>query len=183
MTPAGKTGTIEFSRPVSTAGITEKEAHFTIEATPAECAALAQRLGLKALTRLSADLTLVPERNRRLCLEGHLTADVVQVCVVSLADIAAAIDERFTLHFSPDAVPEATPGGEVTVLVDAEDPPEPLIGETIDLGEAVTEHLVLALDPYPRLPGATFAYALPEDPDAEGAASPFAKLAALKPGR
>jgi hypothetical protein len=53
-----------------------------------------------------------------------------------------------------------------------------LTGPTLDLGPIVMEHFVLAIDPYPRAPGA-------ELPDGgEGAAdspdSPFAVLARLK---
>ena len=51
-------------------------------------------------------------------------------------------------------------------------------GDSVDLGEAIAEQLALALDPYPRVPGA----ALPgegegEEPPPSG---PFAGLAALR---
>ena len=57
--------------------------------------------------------------------------------------------------------------------------PEPLVGGVIDIGEAVTQQLVLALDPYPRKPGAVPPApmegdtGLPEN-------GPFAALSALK---
>jgi hypothetical protein len=61
-----------------------------------------------------------------------------------------------------------------------EEPPEPVGPRGIDLGEAVAQQLALALDPYPRAPGA----ALPEDLRAEtGAESPFAVLERLKRGK
>ena len=50
---------------------------------------------------------------------------------------------------------------------------------TIDLGAIATEFLILAIDPYPRKPGAVF-----QSPSAgEPAAHPFAALAALKKGQ
>ena len=56
-----------------------------------------------------------------------------------------------------------------------------MAGEHLELGEAIAEQLSLALDPYPRVPGAT----LELDDDAEAAPeatrpNPFAKLAGLK---
>jgi hypothetical protein len=61
------------------------------------------------------------------------------------------------------------------------DPPDPIIGGVIDLGQVVAEQLVLALDPFPRAPGAAFDS--PADaPAAEGTPTPgpFAALAALR---
>ena len=47
---------------------------------------------------------------------------------------------------------------------------------TIDLGEAAAEQLALALDPYPRAPGAVLE--MEEEPEA----APFAALAAFPAG-
>ena len=66
---------------------------------------------------------------------------------------------------------------EVGCQPEAEGPPEPVGPQGIDLGEAVAQQLAIALDPYPRAPGA----ALPEEPRAAG--GPFAALKSLKRGR
>ena len=56
------------------------------------------------------------------------------------------------------------------------DGPEPLAGGAVDLGAIATEFLILAIDPYPRKPGAVF-----EPPDVgDDSDQPFAALAALK---
>jgi hypothetical protein len=60
---------------------------------------------------------------------------------------------------------------------DADDPPDVLDGEDIDLGGYVVEHLSLELDPFPRAPGAEF-IAPKDDTDL----SPFAVLRLLKKG-
>jgi hypothetical protein len=60
-----------------------------------------------------------------------------------------------------------------------EDPPEPLDSGHIDLAALAVEFLALALDPFPRKPGAVFADA----PDVETEGGPFAALSALKAGR
>jgi hypothetical protein len=59
------------------------------------------------------------------------------------------------------------------------DQPEVVASPAIDLGGTVLEHFSLALDPYPRAPGAK----LPAEPEIgvdEPVQSPFAALAGLK---
>lgn len=133
--------------------------------------ALARRLGLLALDRLEAEVTAKPLANGRLVrVEGRLSADLVQECVVSLAPVPAQLAETFTAFFGEEEA-SADPSDEVDVPFDA-DLPEPIEDGTVDLGELVAQHLSLALDPYPRAPGARF-----EAPAAEGTPSPFAALA------
>jgi hypothetical protein len=52
------------------------------------------------------------------------------------------------------------------------DEPEPLEGDRIDLGEIVAEELALAIDPYPRAPGAELAAAAPAAGDTEPVPGP-----------
>jgi hypothetical protein len=60
---------------------------------------------------------------------------------------------------------------------DAPDPPELLVGNTLDVGEAIAEHLALALEPYPRAPGAEFQILAEAEPvEAEKRPNPFAIL-------
>jgi uncharacterized metal-binding protein YceD (DUF177 family) len=70
------------------------------------------------------------------------------------------------------------------LAVHAEDPPEVAVGGRIDLGEIAVVHLALALDPYPRAPGAAFdakAWGVePEKDEKPTTVSPFAALAKLK---
>jgi hypothetical protein len=80
---------------------------------------------------------------------------------------------------APHSAAATKPGAEVQLDAGAIDPPEPLTGSVLNLGPLIVEHFVLALDPYPRAPGAVLP---PEatDSDDQGEASPFAALAALK---
>jgi hypothetical protein len=135
-----------------------------IEATPGERAALARRFGLRSLDRLAAEVRLAPF-GRGVRLEAALEADVVQDCVVSLQPVPGKVADRFTLVYG-----EAPAGDEETVV-------EPLEGDTIDIGEAVAQQLSLALDPYPRAPGAAID---PRWSGGETAERPFAALAKWK---
>jgi uncharacterized metal-binding protein YceD (DUF177 family) len=168
--------TPEFARPVAVDQLHDHGAEFAIEANPAERAALAKRFGILAIDSLAATLHLKPFGRDMVRLAGHLKAEVHQACVVTLVDVRQNIDEPFERLYSPAAVAEDDATGEIDLEVEGEEPADPLIGGIIDIGEAAAEHLALALDPYPRAPGAVF-----EAPAGEGAESgPFAALAKLK---
>jgi hypothetical protein len=58
--------------------------------------------------------------------------------------------------------------------------PEPLPADAIDLGEAVVQQLAVALDPYPRKPGAEIPAEYSGAADTDGRGGPFASLARLR---
>lgn len=167
----------EFSRPVAVEQLREQGAELVIEANAAERAALAKRFGILAINSLAATLHLKPFGRDMVRLTGHLKAEVHQACVVTLVDVPQSIDEPFERLYSPAAIAADDGTGEIELEVEGEEPADPLIGGIIDIGEATAEQLALALDPYPRAPGAVF-----EAPaEADGAATgPFAALAKLK---
>ena len=163
----------ELHRPLPAARVTEAEQVFPVEANAAECAALAARMGLVALGSLSC-----PFRLRRLAsgadfvieAHGRLRAEVVQICVVSLDPFPAVVEEDFTVHFVSAA---DGPAEDDLADFDPEAVDEiPIAGGVLDLGEAAAEQLALALDPYPRKPGA----ALPAELEPPAAGHPFAAL-------
>ncbi len=168
----------EFSRPfrlehLGNAAVTER-----LSATPAERAALARRFGLISLDRLEAELTVAWRAAGTLLeVSGRLWAAAVQRCVVTLEPLPVQLDEAVALRFASAGArpsPHAPPDEEPEEAFDP-DAPDPLPPEGLDLGEEVAQALSLALDPYPRAPGAS----LPEAAG-DGADHPFAKLRALK---
>ncbi len=149
-------------------------------ATEAELRAVAAAFGLVGLDALRIEARLAREGKEGWRVEGRVAAEPVQECVVTLDPVPARIDEPFLRRYEPGAAEEAE---EAVIDPEAEDPPEPL-GHGIDLGLVAMETLALALDPYPRAPGAAFepVIAAPEgvEPMTDEAAKPFAGLAALK---
>lgn len=159
--------TPEFHRPVSLDRIGSSGLDMTVEATPAECAALAVRMQLPAVLALSCDFHLIREGRDTVLARGVLRARITQTCVVSLEDFDAPLEEVFQVRF--------VPSGEETDDIDPEAEDEiPFEGNTIDLGETAAEQLGLALDPYPRMPGVE----MPEIED-EPQPHPFAALRRL----
>ena len=155
-----------------------------IETSPAERQAIAAAYGLVAVNALSATLAIGRPTPNLVTLDGRVEARIVQTCVVTLAAIEQVIDERFNVRFARGADPNsvaAQSGTEAPVGLD-DDPPEPLSGHEVDLGAVVLEHFAVAIDPYPRAPGAELP-AEAADPDDVGDESPFAALAQLRSGK
>jgi uncharacterized metal-binding protein YceD (DUF177 family) len=170
---------IEFSRPVRVDHIPAAGMEFDMTAKPEECRALAARFGLQSLDSLTASVRLKAIAGGAIIrVDGHFSAQVVQTCVVTLDPVPVRVEEDFSLTYgAPD--PEE-PGLEIELSVDEDDPPDPIIDGIIDVGEAVAEHVALALDPFPRKPGIAFDGAEPEPPEEEKRANPFAVLAQLR---
>lgn len=181
----------EFSRPIDAATVSSNETVRTIEATPAERLALAERLDLEALDGLKATLRLKRVRGGEMVrVSGAISADVVQTCVVTLDPIPNHVEESFEELFAPPhLVPEMT---EETILdFLSDDIPEPFDNGRIDLGELVAQHLSLALDPFPHAPGVDPVEIIEADEEEaagragseaeEGRPNPFSALAKLKP--
>jgi len=186
--------TNELSRPIAPEKIGEQGRTETIEADSQECERLAERIGLNELISLTAEIILTPQKNDRIIhLNGHFTADIQQTCVVTLEPIKTRIEANFERLYdtTQDSQDEDDDAGETAKEnhresdVDAEedDPPEPLMGGKIDVGEAIAEQLALEINPFPRKPGIEFAeYSTGKEEKKEGGknAGAFSGLAALK---
>jgi len=172
----------EFSRTVLADKVGTDETVQVIKARPDECVKLAGRLDLQSLENLSATIRIRRIRGGQMIrVAGALEADVVQTCVVTLEPVRNHVSDEFETVFAPrHLIPEAS--SEVEIDPDAEEPPEPLVGNKIDIGELTTQHLSLALDPYPRCPGIDFEDHIEEEEDAPvERPNPFLTLAKLKP--
>jgi uncharacterized metal-binding protein YceD (DUF177 family) len=163
----------EFSRFIEADSIGAKPLERQISANAEERAALAQRFGLQAIDRLEADLTLHRAGNGVIHVEGTVRGEVVQSCVVTLEPVPARIEEAFAADF---AAQSDRPSEEEEIDFEAADPPEPIRNGHIDLGELAAEHLSLALDPYPRAPGARLPQASEPDELEVRPVNPFSIL-------
>lgn len=146
-----------------------------IKADAAERAALAARFGLISVDRLAATAELAGEADKVIAT-GQIEAQVVQACVASGEPVPAAVTEDFALRFVSETSAAAA---EEVELGEGDLDEVTYSGGAVDLGEAVAQTLALALDPFPRAPGAE------EKLRAAGVvgeedAGPFAALKALK---
>lgn len=173
----------EFSRPIRADQVGAEGRSVVVEADAEERRRLAERFDLVELPALRAELRLDPMGGGEVALSGRFRAEVVQRCVVTDAPIAATVEGAVERRFAP-AEELGPPPREEEVTADEAEPPEPIIDDVIEVGEAVAEELALDLDPFPRAPGVAFEgyEAAPpgksaESPEERG---PFAELARLR---
>lgn len=142
----------QFSRGLKLIDIPNGVSNRDITANATECSAIADRLGLDALQALSANFTVVrPQDGQVIHIDGRLEANIRQICVVTLEPFESDVIDTFSASFTTQRV-AVDDGAEVIVDALTDDPPEPIDGGRIDLGELVVQHLSLALDPFPRRP-------------------------------
>jgi len=194
-----------FSRPLAATDVPEDGLELAIAADSKERAALAEADGLPAVNRLEAKLRVTAQGRGGLRVAGELSADLRQICVVTLEEFDARVVEPIDVSFAPEASSAAPPTTTDRIsrrrreaappeepkeprtsrhIADLDaDAPDPLVDGRIDLGAIVAEFFALALDPYPRKPGARFAppgeeaaAEEKEEKEAPTKASPFARL-------
>lgn len=138
---------------------------------------VARLLGLVSIESLSADVSARPWLDGAE-ISGRFDAQVTQTCSVSAEPFPETVAGDFMVRVLPPGSPNAPqedPGEEIDLDPEADDPPDVLENDDIDLAGYVVEHLSLELDPFPRKPGAV--YEPPQDNEPE---SPFAVLRALR---
>jgi uncharacterized metal-binding protein YceD (DUF177 family) len=160
----------EFSRLVPLARLGSEPYLQRIEASAEERRGLAKRFDLSALDRLSAQVELRRKEGGLILLEAELAAEFEQCCAVCLEPVRDTLSHRFSLVFGP-------PRNEAPEIVLCGDEPafEPLMGDMIDIGEAIAQGLSLALPEFPRHPNASIDEFFVTDPPE----SPFTSLARL----
>lgn len=147
----------------------------TLSADEAVRRRVAELLDLPALARFEGEVTVSPWLDGAE-LRARWTADVQQTCSVTAEPFDSTLSGDFSVRAVPaDSRAAPSPEAEVSVDPDAEDPPDVLDDETLDVGAYLVEALALELDPFPRAPGAEFTP--PEEPPEP---SLFAALSVLR---
>jgi hypothetical protein len=167
------------THPIRIEAIRPRGSEVVIRADERQLPAIATFLGVVSVQSLEARYTL-SRNGERVALEGRIAAALHQACVVTLDPFPVRLDVPVRLDFLAQARrgERDDAGIDIEVLLNEDDPPEPILDGVIDPGTVTLEFLALALDPYPRKPGAQF-----ESSGGEAAAeSAFAALARLKRG-
>jgi hypothetical protein len=157
-----------------------------IQPNPEERKLLSQRLGLKSLDSLKADIVFSLQSGK-IHADGVFEAQVKQVCVVSGKPINSTLKESFEAWFSDRdrtvslakirKEKEVEKGKvEMPIMEESEDP-EPIIDGKIDAGELVAQYLSLAIDPFPHAEGVAYEHGDDvEKPKKQRLDNPFAAL-------
>lgn len=183
----------EFTRSVGVAGLGQGKT-LTLTATEAERVSLIKRFDLESLSLFEAIITVRPflgdaRRADWVQANGKLRAEYAQRCVVTLQPVPQKLDLDLNLTFAPIvAMADDQIGSEIIIDPHQTDDLDPIENGKIDLGEAMAQQFAIALDPYPKAPGAEISKQYQVDGDGkihdfkenQRESSPFANLAALK---
>ncbi len=175
------------SRRLALADVPPEGVDIQIIATAQERAALAEFNALPSIASFEAKLHARRWRADGLTVKGDIRARLTQTCVMTMENFESDILEPVELRFAAppkaaaqnrrrrESAPEA-PASAAPLDVTLDDPPEPLLNGAVDLGAVASEFFTLALDPYPRKPGAAFVEPASESAEAKSPATPFAAL-------
>ena len=179
---------LPFTASLDLGTVRDRVVEVSVSPAPAERAQIAHWLGIEALDSLKAVIQMSHSNADEYAYRGHFEADVVQACVITLAPVPAHLSGEIRRKFKVVERPSTRrrklaiePSAAVPAIIDLaaadEDSPELLDQPVLDLAAPLLEELSLALDPYPKAPGAAFE--APPEPLAP-ADNPFAVLEKLK---
>jgi hypothetical protein len=150
---------------------------YSYEAGSGELEAIKDYAGIEDLTNFKAQVEIAALAGGRFRVSGTLSASLVQASVVDLKAVPSHFSESFSVEYWPA---EALGGAEGDAVPFDADPPEPIAGGRIPIGELLCELFLVSIDPYPRNEGDSFEWKPARN---EPEASPFAGLAQLRPGK
>ena len=148
--------------------------NLSYEANNHELEALKLYAEVEAVTSFASELRVSPLSAGKFKVAGRLKADAVQASIVDLSAVPAALDETFSVEFWPQELIEENTGDNASL---EDDPPEPIVGGRIAIGDFLSELFSVSLDPYPRNEDDTFSW---EPAEKEPSVTPFAELARLR---
>lgn len=150
--------------------------------TAKERAGLARWAGVDSLEALKGSVHLKKLGAGHFSYEARFTAEIVQPCVVTLEPVRTHIEREFKRLFQIDENARKTSEKRIVQLSSKaeEEDVETLSSPVLDIAAPVLEELSLAIDPYPRAPGAAFQAPSDEKGSAD---TPFAVLKSLKTKR
>lgn len=144
-----------------------------LEADAATRGRVMKALDLQGLEALTAETALKPA-GRGWVLSGRVRAEAVQTCGLTLEPLPVKVDAPFEIALVEATERPRGPAEEIDISLEDDAPDE--VEGVVDLGAYAVEQLALALDPFPRKPGAEF-----QAPEGPRESSPFDVLNRLKP--
>ncbi len=123
-----------------------------ISASQVECKELAKTLDVVSISQVNAQFEITRWRRTGLKITADIRAEVVQDCVVSLENICSRLHEQAEWFFLPQIRSTKNTDMETVLQIDplGGDPADPLVDGKVDLGQLLTEHLCLMIDPFKR---------------------------------
>ena len=130
-----------------------------IIANESQLTKLAEHLGVLNVENMKANLALKQGPANGVVISGEVFVRVEQTCSVTLDPLYSDIQSEFTRAFVPETQsknfkPEIV-DGEMVFDPEADDLPDIIAGDLINLWDVLIEEMNLEIDPYPRSDNAT----------------------------
>lgn len=153
-----------------------------IKTTAEQRVKIAEQLKCESVDKFTATIHATPIKGS-IQVEAKLQAVVTQLCVITFQPVSQNIEEEVRRIFLPGTEEDfiGPAGSEVFVDLEGDDLPDYFDDAEADFTGLLLETLALAVDPYPRAPGAEVPQA--DNPADIGELSPFASLKHLKSTR
>lgn len=173
------------SYPLEVRSLPAKGVRVHLDTDEKERAQLAENHGLLAVRAFSAEFQVSQWKKRGVKIKGHVQAEIVQECVITLEPVPDHIDEAVDVVMVPSDSRLAKPilhdeTGELFIDAEGPDVPEVFEGDTIDVGALAEEFFELAINPYPRKPGVALPQAENDPKQVEKKVHPFDVLKKIK---
>ncbi len=158
----------EFSHEVDLTKISKDGRDYRLGADASACKRIAERLGVPSVEALSGEIHIAVTR-KAIFTRGSVQGRLTRACVVSLEEMSEIVDDTFEIEFvrCADDAPTEEDSAENWHQ------PEAHHGTVFDIGELLVQQFSLALDPFPRKPGAV---SLAQTYGTEALSSPFSVL-------
>lgn len=167
----------QFSYPFDLSSVSQAGHQETVEVPPSACRTIAAAYGIDGIEDFTASFRLTRVSRNEFALKGHFSAVVLQTCILTLKPMRTLTEADFERRYDIVAPRTLKQESSKTIVELESEERETLQGTSLDLAVPLLEELSLAIDPYPKLPGARFAGGSPENSARE---SPFAVLRTLK---
>lgn len=138
--------------------------------------AIAKFAGFSTVENFGGEFHVAPFGEGGAEIAGHIDADIVQTCVVTLEPVREHIKAPIEIRFLPEKTQRQDARKELVVDAFEDDPPESFDG-FIDLWQLAIEALILHANPFPRSVDADEELAATaENNEDTGDGSPFSVL-------
>lgn len=173
-----------FSYEVKVSHVSANPITVKISADAADLNRLARQWRVPQVLSFQAELELGRWKRDGVRVKGHVSASIIQDCVVTLDPVKQQIEEDLETVFLPEnsrlAKRTLDGNGEMFLDPDGPDLPEVFSGDSIDVGAVAAEFAALSIDEYPRKEGLEFGDRIESDSTSDKKPSPFAVLKGLK---
>ena len=165
---------------IDLSGLSHAGEEFVITPNSGQRARLAEWAGIDVVDHFESRVELHKLSSTEFRYHAQVRADIAQSCVVTLEPVRSHLEFEFSRELQLVRTAPRVIAENIAPEPADDNVPELIMDTNYDIAAPLLEEFALAIDPYPRAPGASFR----PEPDMEGEReSPFAVLKGMKGAR